>query len=155
MVLSSSHASLKSTGSSATRLPCRTGDGRDPPCRDHPARPRSDRDRRWPGLGRGSGREGGDGYRVRHGIDRRRRPVRQLPGTERGVFRLGRSVRADDGVGVPGCLVGLGFAPALDAPLFAFRGDCLPADTLAKIVALGVQKVVRLGSAYALSPAVE
>ncbi|QJU54968.1 ExeM/NucH family extracellular endonuclease [Herbiconiux sp. KACC 21604] len=58
------------------------------------------------------------------------------------------------GVGFPDALSGSGLAPKLDAPLFTVPGDCVPAETLAQIDALGAGQVTLLGGENTLSPAV-
>ncbi|NQX35428.1 cell wall-binding repeat-containing protein [Herbiconiux sp. VKM Ac-2851] len=59
------------------------------------------------------------------------------------------------GANFPDALSGSAFAPAVDAPLFTVQTDCIPADTLTQITALGAQQVTLLGGTTVLSPAVE
>jgi putative cell wall-binding protein len=55
----------------------------------------------------------------------------------------------------PDALSGSAFAPRIDAPLFTAHGDCVPAETLSQIAALGATKVTLLGGPATLNEAVE
>ncbi|NQX35427.1 cell wall-binding repeat-containing protein [Herbiconiux sp. VKM Ac-2851] len=59
------------------------------------------------------------------------------------------------GANFPDALSGSAFAPAVDAPLFTVQTDCIPAETLTQITALGATQVTLLGGTTVLSPAVE
>jgi putative cell wall-binding protein len=59
------------------------------------------------------------------------------------------------GANFPDALSGSAFAPAVDAPLFTVQTDCIPADTLTQITALGAKQVTLLGGTTVLTPAVE
>jgi putative cell wall-binding protein len=55
----------------------------------------------------------------------------------------------------PDALSGSAVAPALEAPLFTVRTECIPPETLAEITALGATKVTLLGGPNTLTAEVE
>ncbi|NQX35429.1 cell wall-binding repeat-containing protein [Herbiconiux sp. VKM Ac-2851] len=59
------------------------------------------------------------------------------------------------GANFPDALSGSAFAPAVDAPLFTVQTDCIPAETLTQITALGATQVTLLGGTTVLTKAVE
>ncbi|MFB2598698.1 GH92 family glycosyl hydrolase [Herbiconiux sp. P17] len=59
------------------------------------------------------------------------------------------------GENFPDALSGSSFGPEIGAPLFTVHGDCVPAETLSQINALGASKVTLLGGERTLTKAVE
>ncbi|MFB2583007.1 cell wall-binding repeat-containing protein [Herbiconiux sp. P15] len=70
-------------------------------------------------------------------------------------FETADRVLLATGANFPDALSGSALAPRIDAPLFTVPGDCVPAETLEQILALGASRVTLLGGEKTLSPAVE
>jgi putative cell wall-binding protein len=91
-------------------------------------------------------------------------PTVRLGGADR--YEASRSINAHflesaervllaTGATFPDALSGSALAPRIDAPLFTVPGDCVPAETLEQILALGASRVTLLGGEKTLTPAVE
>jgi putative cell wall-binding protein/GH43 family beta-xylosidase len=59
------------------------------------------------------------------------------------------------GSNFPDALSGSAYGPRIGAPLFTVHGDCIPAETLTQIRALGAERITLLGGPSTLTPAVE
>jgi putative cell wall-binding protein len=91
-------------------------------------------------------------------------PTVRLGGADR--FEASRAINAHfvtsaetvllaTGSNFPDALSGSAYGPRIGAPLFTVHGDCIPAETLDQITALGAEQITLLGGPSTLTPAVE